>query len=123
MNDCTELDQSNLPSSGMMSSISAVSVAFQSSVPFITSRGSLPLAGFLTISTMAKLMSLRITKETRKPDQERKYSTSRAGILSRERNEIVIVKNGVQGEEDREMDFAHLVAFSFWTDPRIPCRP
>lgn len=34
------------------------------------------------IATIVKFISLRIINDTRKPDQERKYNTNLAGILS-----------------------------------------
>lgn len=96
MKDCTELDQSNFPSSGIRRSAGATSVVdvvlFTDQASIVElSAGPFPSVGFLTISTMARLMSFRMTKETRNPDQERKYSTSRAGILSGGGMEVVVV--------------------------------
>lgn len=39
-----------------------------------------------TIATRAKLMSFRIIKDTRNPDHDKKYRTSRAGIRSADKD-------------------------------------
>jgi len=38
--------------------------------------------GSFTMATMAMLMSVLIMKDTRNPENERKYNTTRAGIIS-----------------------------------------
>lgn len=53
--------------------------------PFIVEFVSFVIKSFglsLTMATSAKLMSLRIINDTKNPDHDKKYRTSRAGIRS-----------------------------------------